>query len=63
MDYNAAIAWLLGIPSGGVSSHAKRPSPITPEMRRDAEKMEAWRKSGRTFPKYQAFPNSGPKAT
>lgn len=61
MDFNAASRWLWGTP-GGVSSHAKRKSPVTPEMRRDAETMEAWRKSGRTSPLYQKFgPN--PKAT
>lgn len=63
MDYVEAARRLLGLQSGGVSSHPKRKSLITPQMREDSESVEAWRKSGKTVPLYQYFPNANPKAT
>lgn len=70
MDYEAAIRWLFGLPGpGGISVHPKgnpnayRKPPITPQMQQDSDYADGWRRSGRTAPLYQYFPNTGPKVT
>lgn len=63
-DYRALVQMLFGLaPQGGVSSHAKRPGLVTPEMREQAEALEAWRKLGKPSQHYQYFPSASPKGT